>query len=118
MKFRSAKGITLVEVLIVILVLVVLGLMAIPALNRINATQQEKRVVNNLRLLNDAALRYFMRTGESRVTFSDLVGPGKEIGEITSVAGETYPQVINRDEPEIRAIGSTIPGKETITYTN
>ncbi|AHF89706.1 hypothetical protein OpiT1DRAFT_04341 [Opitutaceae bacterium TAV1] len=118
MKFRSAKGVTLVEALIVILIIVVLGLMAIPAFNRINATQQEKKVVNNLRLLNDAAQRYFVRTGESTVTFNELVGPGKEIGEITPVAGESYPRVINRDEPEIRATGSTIPGKETIAYTN
>ncbi len=117
MSFRSTRGITAVEILVVALIITVLTLMLLPRASTTNQNPEEKQIIENLRQLADAAQLYFMKTGDDMVTFEQLVGPGKEIKEMSIVAGERYPIVIQRGQTEFTATGSTIPRKPAITYS-
>ena len=49
-----------------------------------------RAVLNNLRQISGAADQYFLETGKTTVTLSDLVGPTKYIKQLVSVDGESY----------------------------
>jgi type II secretory pathway pseudopilin PulG len=61
-----------------------------------NATPFANRaaIKANLAKLSEAADDYYLKTGATSVTYEDLVGPGKAIQEIQSVAGENYRTVL------------------------
>ncbi|RRJ97514.1 pilus assembly protein [Opitutaceae bacterium TAV4] len=115
--FRSTKGVTIVELLLIGMIVVLVGLMTLPSFTSGHSDAQEKRVIRNLRQLADAAQLHFIRTGDSMVTLDQLVGPGKAISELPSIAGERYPAVIRRDQTEFIATGSTITNKPVIKYS-
>ncbi len=78
--------------------------MAIPAFQKVRAASQEKAVLNNLRQLAAARDQYFLETGKTSCTYSDLVGAGadKYIRELKPVAGEDYTRLSFRQGEALR----------------
>lgn len=74
------------------------------------ATQRTIR--SNLRTLAAAARQYQLERGAGSVSFADLVGPGKFIGELKSVAGENYSTL--NFAPEVTAISVTTSDGATV----
>lgn len=89
--------------------------MAIPAFQKVQQTSQEKAVTNNLRQLASAAQQYMLETGESSVTTEQLLGEGKYIPTLPSVAGESYDGMIITSETT--EISVTLPDGRTVTYS-
>jgi len=74
------------------------------------ATQRAIR--SNLRALAAAARQYQLERGTTAVSFADLVGPGKFIGELKSVAGENYSTLTF--SPDVTAISVTTTDGATV----
>ena len=55
---------------------------------------QSKAIQNNFRQLVSAADQYFLENGATEVRAVDLVGEGKFIRTIDSVAGESYDDLV------------------------
>ncbi len=113
---NSNKGFTLVEIMIVVVIIGLLAAMAIPAFQKVRASQQDKAVSNNLRQLSFAADQYFLENGVSAVTSALLVGTNSSqyIKQVQTVAGESYSNV-----QQGSAITATaVAGARTITYSN
>ncbi|HXQ80119.1 MAG TPA: prepilin-type N-terminal cleavage/methylation domain-containing protein [Opitutaceae bacterium] len=109
------RGFTLVEIMIVVVIIGLLATMAIPAFQRVTRSSQDKAVLNNARQLSSAADQYFMESGASTVTLSDLLGPTSYIKSLNSVASEVYPQGYSQGTTiTIEAVAGT----RTITYLN
>lgn len=68
--------------------------MAIPAFQKVRTASQEKTVLNNLRQLAAAADQFYLENGVNTATYEQLVGPGKYIRVIRSVAGEDYKSLV------------------------
>jgi len=107
------RGFTLVEIMIVVVIIGLLATMAIPAFQRVTTASQDKAVLNNARQLSSAADQYFMESGVSTVTLSDLVGPTSYIKALNTVASESYP---NSFTQAITITVSGVAGTRTITY--
>lgn len=90
MKFKSKKGFTLVEIMIVVVIIGLLAAMAIPAFQKVRQTSQEKAITNNLRQFASAAQQYMLDEGVSEVFYGSIVGSGLHIQTIQPVAGEDY----------------------------
>lgn len=90
MKYKSKKGFTLVEIMIVVVIIGLLAAMAIPAFQKVRSTSQQKAVLNNLRQFASAAQQYMLDEGVTSVAYSAIVGDGLHIQTIESVAAEDY----------------------------
>jgi type IV pilus assembly protein PilA len=112
MNNKSKKGFTLVEIMIVVVIIGLLAAMAIPAFQKVRATSQEKAITNNLRQIGSAAQQYFLEEGVTQVSLTSLVGTGKYINQIETVASETYPTSIDQTDTSIATSGTPI-----VTYT-
>lgn len=99
--------------MIVVVIIGLLATMAIPAFRRVTVASQDKAVLNNARQLGAAADQYFLQTGFSTVTLSDLLGPTSYIKALNTVAGESYPAIYTQATP---ITISGIEGTRTITY--
>src|SRR5271155_5187275 len=88
---KNTEGFTLVEIMIVVVIIGLLASMAIPAFRKVSNASQDKAVLNNARQLSAAADQYFLETGISTVTITDLIGQTSYIKFLTTVASEVYP---------------------------
>lgn len=79
------------------LALIVAGLLVwrlLPAsLDQVRADSQEELVENNLRLFVAAAHQFMLDEYVNEADYEDIVGPGKRLGYLDSVAGESYAEL-------------------------
>ena len=106
-------GFTLVEIMIVVVIIGLLATMAIPAFQRVTNASQDKAVLNNARQLSSAADQYFLESGVSVASLSNLIGPTQYIKDLNTVAGENYPSTYTQ-ATTITVTG--VGGVRTITY--
>lgn len=99
--------------MIVVVIIGLLASMAIPAFRRVTIASQDKAVLNNARQLGAAADQYFLQTGVSTVTLSDLLGPTSYIKALNTVASESYPNIYT--QATVITVQS-VAGTRTITY--
>ena len=71
---RSNKGFTLVEIMIVVVIIGLLAAMAIPAFQKVRRDSIKKTMVNDARIVSNAAQQYFMDKGVTTIASSILVG--------------------------------------------
>ena len=101
--------------MIVVVIIGLLATMAIPAFQRVTQASQNKAVLNNARQLSSAADQYFMESGQSTVTLTDLIGPTTYIKALNTVASESYPIAYTISTTiTVNSVGGT----RTITYQN
>lgn len=105
MKYKSKKGFTLVEIMIVVVIIGLLAAMALPAFQKVRTTSQNKAVTNNLRQISSAAQQYFLEHGVTSVDLDELVGTDKYIHLIEQVKEEVYPTTITDSETQISTTG-------------
>ena len=111
--YKSTKGFTLVEIMIVVVIIGLLAAMAIPAFQKVRISSQDKTVLNNARQLSGASDQYFLENGVSSVSISSLIGFDKYIKSVNIVAGESYPNVYTQG---ITITINGVGGTRTITY--
>ena len=110
---RTAKGFTLVEIMIVVVIIGLLASMAIPAFQKVRQSSQDKAVMNNVRQLSAAADQYFLENGVSTVAQPNLVGATSYVKALNTVALEYYPDNYTQG---ITITVSSIAGVRTVTY--
>ena len=59
----------------------------------------ERAINNNILQLAAVADQFYLETGKTSASFTDIVGPTKYAKRIQSVDGETYPTSFKKGEP-------------------
>ncbi|MCC5838943.1 MAG: prepilin-type N-terminal cleavage/methylation domain-containing protein [Opitutales bacterium] len=103
---RNRRAFTLVEIMVVIVIIGLLAAIAIPVISAFGNRAKERLILQNLRLLSDAAQVYFMESMSNEARLADLVGEGRFIRNLDPVAGEEYPLIILYEDTFIVATGA------------
>ena len=74
MKYKSKKGFTLVEIMIVVVIIGLLTALAIPAFQKVRQRSIVSTVENDGRQLGHAAQQYFLENSATSVAITDLIG--------------------------------------------
>ena len=110
----SARGFTLVEIMIVVVIIGLLAAMAIPAFQKVRQSSQDKAVLNNVRQLAAAADQFFLENGVSTVSQTSMVGATAYVKALNTVASEAYPDHYTQG---VTITVSSIAGVRTVTYS-
>lgn len=71
---RPLKGFTMIELLITISIMAVLGASIMLATGSTTASAKSVNIINNMRVLKEAALMYYLDHSDSAITADDLNG--------------------------------------------
>ena len=119
MKIRSKKGFTLVEIMIVVVIIGLLAAMAIPAFQKVRRDSIRKTVVNDARLVMNAAQQYFMDKVVTSVSSSVLVGPN-ETNYIKALSknNSITPDTLTAASAFTMGAGNALMGSSNLTFDN
>jgi prepilin-type N-terminal cleavage/methylation domain-containing protein len=73
-KFRKKRGVTLIELLIVVLILAALSAIAIPRITQSASSAKARACETNVDIINSAIEQYYMDTSSWPSTLSDVTG--------------------------------------------
>ena len=113
MNTRSSSAFTLVEIMIVVVIIGLLAAMAIPAFLKVRQSSQDKKVLNNARMLSEAADQYFLDNSVTTAASISLIGATNYVKAVNTVARETYPTNYTQG---VTITISGLAGARTITY--
>lgn len=111
---KSAKGFTLVEIMIVVAIIALLAALAVPSFLRARKRSQATRILDDLRILNDAVEQYAMETNKGSGAaygwldlqkyvkkdtqlYSSFAADGSRVGDLFNHAYCTSGTIDNRD---------------------
>jgi prepilin-type N-terminal cleavage/methylation domain-containing protein len=90
---QNARGFTLVEIMIVVAIIALLASIAVPGFLRARKRAQASRVVNDLRLIDDAVDQYAIennRTTGSTVTTAGWIAYMKKGSQLYNTAADIF----------------------------
>ncbi len=90
--------------------------MSTPAFNRVRARFQDKAILNNLRQYASAAQQFMLDEGVTEVAYDDIVGIGKHISTLDTVADESYENLRVRQGDTSLSVGSKRGGLVSYNY--
>lgn len=116
---RSSKGFTLVEIMIVVVIIGLLAAMAIPAFQKVRRDSLRKTVVNDARIVSNAAQQYFMDKAVTTVPTDVLVGGATSNYVKAMSKGNTIGQAnLTSDSAFTFTISNALLGTSALTFDN
>ena len=95
---NRTKEFTLIEFFLSSVALFLLVIILLPLFEKFELSNQKAQIRSNLAEIRFHADLYFEETDAVSVSLYQLTGPKKVIPNLKSVAGESYPEVIYRNE--------------------
>jgi type IV pilus assembly protein PilA len=116
---QSTKGFTLVEIMIVVVIIGLLAAMAIPAFQKVRRDSYRKTMVNDARLVVNAAQQYFMDNSVTYVPLTTLVGPAtsnyvKSMSNLNTFS----PATLTSDSAFSCTVSNALVGTSALTFDN
>jgi len=116
---RSNKGFTLVEIMIVVVIIGLLAAMAIPAFQKVRRDSIKKTMVNDARIVMNAAQQYFMDKGVTSVAVNIVVGPATSNYVKSFSRGNTDGgTVLNADTSYVFTVSNPLVGTAAMSFDN